>query len=66
MTKQNHGKPLQSKTHHANTIVDWDEFRKIVNVGDTYEFEGVPKVVTKKVYEVTPAGDAFNIYVYID
>ena len=56
------GQILKSKVHHADTIVDWDEFAKLVNVGETFRSGGTDLVISKKVYEETSDGFKISIH----
>ncbi|AUG10368.1 hypothetical protein [Pseudomonas sp. S09G 359] len=48
----------------TTTVIDWDEFRKCVNVGDTIQEQTRTLRVTDKVYELTGSGQHFVVHVY--
>ncbi|AZP70415.1 hypothetical protein EJJ20_09055 [Pseudomonas poae] len=65
MNSGKHANALKSKNHVSETIVDWDEFRKIVQVGDTYEALGLKRTVSEKVFEMSESGEGFTIHVFV-
>ena len=49
----------------STTVIDWDEFRKIANVGDTIrEPSSRTLVITEKTFELTASGEQFAIQIY--
>jgi len=62
MKPQRIGTIFKGNTHTADTIVDWDELAKRVNVGEIIKTRTGDLVVTQKVFEET--SDAFKINIY--
>lgn len=48
----------------STTIIDWDEFRKIANVGDTIREPSRTLRIYDKAYELTASGQHFVVHVY--
>ncbi|RMP63132.1 hypothetical protein ALQ18_01637 [Pseudomonas marginalis pv. marginalis] len=48
----------------SNTVIDWDEFRKLAKVGDTIKEPSRTLKVYDKVYEMTASGQHFVVHVY--
>ena len=63
MSSEKHTNAVKSKNHVNETIVGWDEFRKLVHVGDTYKAYGVTKTVTRKTFELNPSDADFTIHI---
>ncbi|MBK5440234.1 hypothetical protein JFV30_26495 [Pseudomonas sp. TH32] len=55
---------LQGDGTVQTTVIDWDEFRKTVKVGDTISEQTRTLRVTDKVYELTASGQHFVIHIY--
>ncbi|WP_010167501.1 hypothetical protein [Pseudomonas sp. PAMC 25886] len=55
---------LQGDGTIQTTVIDWDEFRKTVKVGDTISEQTRTLTVTDKVYELTASGQHFVIHIY--
>lgn len=65
MNSGKHPDALKSKNHISETIVDWDEFRKIAHVGDTYEAYGLKKTISEKTFELNASDTAFTIHIAV-
>lgn len=65
MNSGKHPDALESKNHVSATIVDWDEFRKIAQVGDTYEAYGLKKTISEKTFELNPSDADFTIHISV-
>ena len=49
----------------STTVIDWDEFRKIANVGDTIREPSSRTLrIYEKVYELTASGQHFVVHIY--
>lgn len=59
------GTVLKSKDQVSETQVNWDEFRKIVKVGDTYLADGLSKKVTEKTFELDSSYEYFTIKITV-
>ncbi|MGC6368196.1 hypothetical protein [Pseudomonas sp. K2I15] len=64
MEVQRYENNLQGDGTVHTTVIDWDEFRKTVNVGDTISEPTRTLRVTDKVYELTASGQHFVIHIY--
>ncbi|MFC6296887.1 hypothetical protein GNF76_18300 [Pseudomonas sp. CCM 7893] len=64
MEDQRYGNNLQSEGTISTTVIDWDEFRKSVKVGDTISEPTRTLKVTDKVYELTTSGQHFVVHIY--
>lgn len=62
MKPQRIGTIFKGKTHTADTIVDWDEFAKLVNVGEIVKTLTGDLIVTQKEFEETSDALKINIY----
>jgi hypothetical protein len=65
MEAQRYGNTIQGDSTVQTTVIDWDEFRKTVKVGDTISEPTRTLTVTDKVYELTTSGQHFVIHVYV-
>ncbi|NWC93693.1 MULTISPECIES: hypothetical protein [unclassified Pseudomonas] len=65
MEAHRYGNNLQGDGTINTTVIDWDEFRKTVKVGDTISEQTRTLTVTDKVYELTASGQHFVIHVYV-
>ena len=64
MENQSYGNVLQSEGTVSTTVIDWDEFRKSANIGDTIREPGRTLRITDKVYELTASGQHFVVHIY--
>lgn len=53
---------LKNKVHNVDTIVNWDEFRKLVSVGETLKSGPDELVITQKIFEETGEGLKISLY----
>jgi hypothetical protein len=53
MNHQPLGKLLKSDAANADTIVSWEKFVQLANIGDIYKFLGDEWVITHKVFDMT-------------
>jgi len=64
MEVQRYENNLQGDGTVHTTVIDWDEFRKTVKVGDTISEPTRTLRVTDKVYELTASGQHFVVHIY--
>ena len=64
MENQNFGNILQNDTQLSTTLVGWDDFRKLAQVGDIIQEPGRTLRITEKVFEPTASGEQFAIHIY--
>jgi hypothetical protein len=64
MENQILGDIQQNEDLLSNTIVGWDDFRKLAQVGDIIQEPGRTLRVTEKVFEPTASDEQFTIHIY--
>ncbi|MDY7535854.1 hypothetical protein RGV33_29990 [Pseudomonas sp. Bout1] len=64
MENQIYSTNLQGEGAINTTVIDWNEFRKAINVGDTIKEPARTLRVTDKVYELTASGQHFVVHIY--
>lgn len=64
MENQILGNIQQSEGQLSTTIIGWDEFRKLAQVGDIIQEPGRALRVTEKIFELTASGEQFAIHIY--
>ncbi|MFN3357763.1 MAG: hypothetical protein ACK418_17390 [Pseudomonas sp.] len=64
MEYQSNGTTLQSDDTIRTTVIDWDEFRKYANVGDTIREPSRTLRIYEKAYELTASGQHFVVHIY--
>ncbi|KAF1024708.1 MAG: hypothetical protein GAK37_03045 [Pseudomonas sp.] len=65
MEDQRNVNTLKTEAVLADTVVGWDDFRKLVNIGDSIKDGAKTLRVSDKVYEMTASGDQFAIHIYV-
>ena len=55
---------LQSDDTVSTTVIDWDEFRKHAQVGDTIREPSRVLRIYDKVYELTASAQNFVVHIY--
>lgn len=64
MEYQSNSNTLQSDGTVSTTVIDWDEFRKHAQVGDTIREPARTLRIYDKVYELTASGQHFVVNIY--
>jgi hypothetical protein len=64
MEYQSNGNTLKSDGTVTTTVIDWDEFRKTAQIGDTIREPSRTLRIYDKVYELTASGQHFVVHIY--
>ncbi|MBX4137950.1 hypothetical protein K1567_18695 [Pseudomonas sp. S5F11] len=64
MEYQSFGNTLTNEGTVTTTVIDWDEFRKTAQIGDTIREPSRTLRIYDKVYELTASGQHFVVHIY--
>lgn len=64
MEYQSFSNTLTNEGTVSTTVIDWDEFRKTAQIGDTIREPSRTLRIYDKVYELTASGQHFVVHIY--